>query len=329
MLANRIGKHPELQNTEERKIERMLSASRKEMTLAKLRDDACNLLLDYAELFDNNDDKTNVDWARSKYHLIQGTDAERQEFLAAVEAFAAARTLQKDLKFTPFIQARQNKEMADMRFRGLAALGINFSEEIKKYQGDFRKKMEQMTRVRRSDEDYNLLMTSVIQNHAQLTLEKFTPLPWDPHRSTFEEFCALLKNHGPFVAGGRYGQHYYDSKSDHRLSIGNAQLSIGKTVKLEAQYWKAEERLSADNIGHMVVVVGVHAKGNAKLVLFVDPEDASTADQPTKLYAMSYKTFCEYAAVGDVIQHFSGRQMDGYLYSSPPEPENPKLKMRY
>jgi len=331
MLANRIGKHPEVQNTEERKVERMLSAARKEMTISKLRDDACNLLLDFEDQFDKNNNKTNTAMAKEGVLLMNGTDIEKQEFLGAVVDFAAARTLQKDLKFRPFIQARRKNDMADASNKGLGHLGINFSEEIKQFQGHFRETMKSISRIDQSDEDYNLIMSNAMLNHLQLRFEKFIPLTWHPKVSTFEDFSALLKNHGPLRVGGLYGKEYYDSRSEkHFLPIGNAQLSIGKTVKLDAQFWKAEERLPLrDMIAHAVVAVGTYACGNAKLILFIDPDDVSAPDQPSKLYAMSYKTFCDYAAVSDCIGFIHSQRKIGYIYAAPPEPENPKLKMRY
>jgi hypothetical protein len=329
ILANRLGKHPDIQNTEERKVERILSAARKEITAFSLRARSRNLLLDYADLLDHQDNQTNMRMIQMDLVNINGTEEEKKEFVQAVADFSMARSKNKELKFQTFIANRMNNDFNDTHIKAAKITGIDAKNELEHEDKGIRVNINLFNKTVMDDETYDSYRYNLFPITAFLTLGKFTPVAWIPGDSAFEDLSVLLKNNGPLMAGGYYGKSFYDSKSDHRLSLGKAELSTGNTVDLNAQYWKAEERIPDEAMGHAVVLVGTYAKGNSKLVLFVDPADESLPNKASKLYAMSYKTLCEHACMTDSIRYIKNGRVDGFLYAAPPEPENPKLKMKY
>lgn len=338
MISNRIGKHPALANTTDRENERLLSLTRKNRTAFSLRSDARTSLLEYGRHLDVMSYKAIELFSNRIASELTDSEIMKTEVKQALSEFTQVRRENRNVRFESFIDRRSKKDSVDTALRNLEIIGLDYESELKKINADSLRTLiqDKANNGASPDDIKHLLATTMLQN-AQLKRENFKPLPWvspsNDEKSILQSFELLVQHlvkHGPLLVSGHYGKPYYKSKTDHYLTVGEGKSASGQPITITAQYWKAEERLPHGlEMGHSIIVVGIQAKKSAKLVYYLDPNDESPASEPSKIYAMSYKNFCEHQGVTNAIDLFNNRYTIGEIYAGPSENERPHLQMKY
>lgn len=119
-------------------------------------------------------------------------------------------------------------------------------------------------------------------------LEKYPNLAildWTAEKGP-ESLMQAIRQSGPMLARGFYGREYY--KEDDLMVLKD------KIAEQTIFGWKPKTHMDwVEGLpSHSVVVAGVKKSAGGKyFILFIDPRDASPANEPRKLYLISYESF--------------------------------------
>lgn len=118
-----------------------------------------------------------------------------------------------------------------------------------------------------------------------LQLNDIKQTNWHP-KDGIDDLIQLIHNKGPQMASGFMGIHYYDSSSVVDINIGN----------IHAKGFKSNSvKLNNNNDAHVILVVGVTKAGYKEskhdLVYYIDPKVTQKANEPLVIYTVSYSTF--------------------------------------
>lgn len=290
MIRERIGKHPSDEVLSKRKIEKLCSERRKQITLCEASLPAIfNYLSSMKDAF-------------SSFNHIKAKELlEEQDILARF--FETEEMLENKPSprfiFQNFYSQTIYKNLYDymwyVRSDKRSVINAEFFKDTG-YQPASLYKEAQLNdpvnyRANLGSRNWEELET-IEQNglidryimHISAELYELKKSSWSPFQSA-AELMKEIKEKGPLVVGGIFGESNY-SKAPHEMK-----KIAGQSIFV----WNKGERKEGAVCAHAITIVGIEIKKENALVYYVNPANASDPldRQAQKLYAISYRSFKE------------------------------------
>ncbi len=298
----RIGKYPLESQMEARKIEQMISSHRKE--ISKI-DETLQPQIVFATEITNAMKPTSGHFTRvlaeeflkNSIHLLEPIHLDRCK--SHLESFCKQQ-IHNDLStYANDCYNQAEIPLMDQFFKTFNISDQKIQDSIPK---TMKKSWQELTTFEKNWHRRNMVFMTSIK------LYDCKPSPWHPEQP-LKSLVEQLKNHGPHVLTGKFGQMYY---KEHPFQLDQ---------KIEGRPlfgWKPDSKRKELLDHHLIVIVGAKIDKEKQHVYFLDPLDSSDPKDITtqKIYVMSFDRLKLSIADLSGIQR---RTLDGEVVFDPME----------